>query len=205
MNEQNHIVEIPELLSNRICKRLIFKNDGLIIEKPFSFDEPVFISAEDITAFRLGVRWIRGFYFVLGRQFVIELKHQKDTTTKIKLISLYAIRDQRYNEIWLEIVDQIYRKYFSSHLQLYVELYQMGQLFNLSGLTFHADGVIWNRNKKLNYNQLAVSSYRTYFVIHNKNNPKQNISFNFLNDWNAYIIQSLLKYIVEQNEKILSA
>jgi len=204
MNEQKHIVDIPELFSNRICKRLIFKIDGLIIEKPFSFDDPVFIAAEDITAFRLGMRWIRGLYFIIGRQFIVELKLQDDSKTKIKLFSLYSIRDQRYNEIWLEIVEQLYHHYFSSQLQLYVELYEMGQSFNLSGLTFVDDGIIWNKNKKLNYNQVALSNYRTYFVIHNTNDPRQNISFKFLNDWNAYLIQSLLKYIVEDRKKILS-
>jgi len=178
--------------------------DGLIIEKPFSFDEPVFIAAEDITAFRLGMRWIRGLYFIIGRQFIVELKHQNGSKTKIKLISLYAIRDQKYNELWLEIVEQLYHNYFSSQLQLYVELYEMKQSFNLSGLTFLGDGIIWSKNKQLNYDQLALSNYRTYFVIHNTMNPRQNISFRFLNDWNAYLIQSLLKYIVEDRKKIFS-
>ncbi|EHQ30563.1 hypothetical protein [Mucilaginibacter paludis] len=204
MNEHEHIIEIPELLSNRICKRLILKFDGLVIEKPFIFDERQFIAVEDMVAFRLGIKWIRGIYFVLGRQFIVELKHQNGAITTIKLTSVYNIRNQKYDEIWSAIIDHVYCKYFSSHLQLYVELYEMGQTFNLSELTFNPDGITWDKNKNLHYNQISISCYRTYFVIHNKNNPKQNKSLSFLNDWNAYLVQALVRYIVEDRRKILS-
>lgn len=204
MDRHEHIVEIPELFSNRIYKRLIFRTEGLYIEKPFSFNEPQFIPAEEINGFRLGIRWMRGLYFVLSRQFTVELKHQTNCKTRIRFSSFYTIRNQQYDEKWSAIVELLYHYYISSQLQLYIELHQMGQAFTLSGLTFYSDGIVWEKNKKLAFRQVAISTYRSYFVIYNSNNPRQQISFNFLNNWNAYLIQSLLKHIVEENERILS-
>jgi hypothetical protein len=204
MNEQNHVLEIPHLLSNRIGKRLIFETEGLTIEKPFSFDPTVFIPAENMAALRMGVKWIRGMRFVLGRRYVIEIKHTNDSITKLNLHSYYGLRVQNYEEAWSDTISHLYSFYFSGQLNMYMELFQLGQSFDLLGVTFHANGISWGQNGILPWNQITTSNYRTYFVIHHKQNARINKSFNFLNDWNAHILQAMLKYVGEEHKKMFS-
>jgi len=204
MSEQNQILEIPGLFSNKISKRLIFETEGLTIEKPFSFDSSLFIPAENLSAIRLGVKWIRGLWCVLGRQYIIELKHPDGRITKLNLNSFYGLRVQTYEEAWTDTINHLYSFYFSGHLNLYMELLHMRQSFELLGVTFHNDGISWGKNGILPWRQIALSNYRSYFVVHHKQNVRLNKSFNFLNDWNAYILQAIIKYVIEEHVKMLS-
>ncbi len=201
---QPYIIEIPELLSNRIARRLIFEIDGLSIEKPLGFSTPQFIPFEDIVSLRSGIKWINGYWFTFGRQFIIELKHQDGTKTSIKLNSYYGIRRQIYDEVWSNIIDHLYSYYFASQLDLYIELHKLNQMFTLAGIRFHPNGISWDKNNIMPWKQIALSNYRTYFVIHRKDDVKQNKSFNFLKDWDAYFLQAMLKYVVEEHEKIFT-
>ena len=204
MNEQNHILEIPGLLSNRISKRLVFEPEGLTIEKPFSFDSSVFIPAENMSALRMGVKWIRGLRFVFGRVFIIEIKHTDNSITKLNLYSYYGLRVQSYEDAWSDTICHLYSFYFSGQLNMYMELFHIKQPFELLGVTFHADGISWGKNATLPWNQITTSNYRAYFVVHHKQNVRLNKSFNFLNDWNAHILQAMLKYVVEEHKKMFS-
>ncbi len=204
MNDQNQILEVPALFTNRISKRLIFETEGITIEKPFSFDSSTYIPAENLAAIRLGVKWIRGLWFVFGRQFIIELKLTDNTVTQLYMNSYYGLRVQTYEEAWNDTIRHLYGFYFSGQLNMYMELINIKQPFELLGVTFHPEGISWGKNSILPWNQIATSNYRSYFVVHHKQNVRLNKSFNFLNDWNAYLLQAMLKYVVEEHVKMFS-
>jgi hypothetical protein len=163
-----------------------------------------FIPAQNIAAIRLGVKWIRGLWFVFGRQFIIEIKHPDNHITKLNLNSYYGLRVQTYEEAWTDTISHLYSFYFSGQLNMYLELINIKQPFELLGVTFHSDGISWGKNGTLPWNQIATSNYRSYFVVHHKQNVRLNKSFNFLNDWNAYILQAMLKHVVEEQIKMFS-
>ncbi|WP_448699438.1 hypothetical protein ACFGVR_20760 [Mucilaginibacter sp. AW1-3] len=202
--EQNQILEVPGLFSNKISKRLIFETEGLTIEKPFSFDSSLFIPAENLSAIRLGEKRMRWFSFLSGKHFIIDLLHPDDSSTRIKLSSYYGMRLQTYEEAWTDTINHLYTFYFSSQLDLYLELLHMRQSFEILGVTFHEDGISWGNNGILPWRQIALSNYRSYFVVHHKQNVRLNKSFNFLHDWNAYILQAIMKYVIEEHKKMLS-
>jgi len=204
MEEQNQILEIPGLFSNKIRRRIIFETEGITIEKPFSFDSSTFVAAENIAAIRLGVRWIRGLWWVVGRQYIIELKLNNGNITKLNLNSYYNLRVQAYEEAWTDTINHLYTFYFSEQLNMYLELLHMRQPFEILGVTFHNEGISWGKNGIVPWRQIALSNYRTYFVVHHKQNIRLNKSFNFLNDWNAYILQAIMKYVIEEHKKLLS-
>lgn len=199
MNTSN-IVEIPSLLQNKTVKKLSFTNEGVTIEKPLSFDPSVFIPAENINAFRYGVKFTRGYRFVIGRRYFIEIKDLQNNILNVKLKSYYGIRREAYAKAWSETINQLWGNYFGKILEGQLELYNTNQAFEFAGIRFLYDGISWDTKNKLLWQEIALSNYQTYFMIHHAQNPKQHKGFNFANDWNALILQYLLKHIIEKHK-----
>lgn len=195
------VVEIPSLFQNKIAKRITFVADGFKIEKPLSFDPEVFLETGDITAFRYGITWTRGYKFVIGRQYWVEVKSRQHGITKIKLKSLYGIRRKIYGDAWSEIINQLWSTYFARVLAGQIELYHKLEVFEFAGLKFLYDGISWDSKNKLLWDEIALSNYKTYFMIHHVQNPRQHKSFTFSTDWNALVLQYLLKHIVKAYKK----
>ena len=198
MEHGHNLVEIPGLLQNKVCKRLLFSAHGLTIEKPLSYDKDVFIAAEDIAAFRYEVKWIHGYKFTFGRQYIVYIQDYNNKTFTIKLGSFYGLRRDVYHDLWLNILEQLWQYYFVNTLNYYVELHHIRQVFEIAGVKFHPHGISWGNSTSLFWNEIALSSYNNYFMIYRTENPKQHKSCSFANDWNAIILQSLLKRIVEE-------
>lgn len=198
-NDTSEIISVPGLIRNKIYKKLIFKSEGLTIEKPLSFDPPVFIAADDICAFRFGVNWIRGYAFTIGRQYVIQLEDSHKKTYDIKFSSYYTIRRKLYTQVWLDIFDKLWVNYFHKRFSYYYDLYHKKQTFDLVNVKFHPFGISWD-DRSLFWNEIALSNYKTYFVIHHREDLKKTKSCSFKNDWNAIILQHLLKEIIKEHD-----
>jgi len=194
--DASNVVEIPSFFQNKTSKKFTFTKEGIKIEKLMSFDPSVLLPSENICAFRYGVSLTRGYVFVIGRQYFIEIKDLQNKIFKIKLKSLYGIKRETYYKKWSDIFNQLWRNYFSDVLNYYTELYNIHQIFELAGVKFLSEGISWDNKNKLLWEEIALSNYRTYFMIHHIQNPNQNKSISFSTDWNAFILQSLLKRII---------
>ena len=204
MSDAPYIIEIPGLLRNKINKKIVFEKEGLTIEKTNSFIPGVFIPAEDINSFRFGVNWIRGYKFTFGRQYIIQVQDFNNNITSIKLGSYYQIRRKAYSKIWVEIFEQLWQYYFINSFNYYIELYKINQEFEIAGIKFQPFGISWH-NGNLFWNEIALSNYQTYFMIHHRDNVKKNVSLNFKNDWNSFILQCVLKEIVKEQNSYRSS
>ncbi|MDN3547151.1 hypothetical protein [Mucilaginibacter aquaedulcis] len=200
MNNDTCLIEIPALLNNKISKILTFKTEGLIIEKPSGFVAPDYIAAENITGFRYGVTWINGYAFTIGRQYFIDIQTEQQKTIRVRLGSYYGIRKRLYGSLWSEIIHQLWRNYFVNLYNYYYDLYNIHQTFELCGIKFHFGGIGWDSNNILPWNVISISNYYNYFMIYNCNNKKQNKSKTFAKDWNAVVLQALLRKIVEERK-----
>jgi len=191
------IIEIPSLFQNKTAKRLNFSHEGIKIEMPLSFDPEIFLDSADIIAFRYGVTWMRGYRFVIGRQYWIETKSRQHGVTKIKLKSIYGIKREVYGKIWSEIINQLWTYYFAPVLAEQIESYNKLEVFEFAGIKFLYEGISWDTKNKLLWDEIALSNYKTYFMVHHVQNPKQHKSFTFAIDWNALVLQYLLKHVVK--------
>lgn len=190
-------IEIPFLLQNKTIKKITIDINGVLIEKARSFDLPVFIPAEKIGALRYGVNWIKGYRFIVGRHYFIEIKDIEDKIFKIKLKSYYGLKREAYFELWNEIMNRLWQNYFLGMLNSYIALYEAKQPFELTGVRFLFEGISWDKNKVILWKDIGLSNYATYFMIHHKENPKEHTSRDFAKDWNALVLQRLLKEIVK--------
>ena len=192
-------VEVPGFLLAKNVKKFSFATEGITIE---SGSTKTFIAAENINAFRFRVVWFYGFYIPFGRQYIIETKDFNNKISQIKFTSIYGIRRKAYYKAWYDIFSQLWHHYFSNMFNYYVDMYNIRQAFELAGVKFDVDGISWDKKNKLLWNEIALKSYRSYFMIHHINDLRQHKSCNFGSDWNAYILQYLLKGIINQQKKI---
>jgi hypothetical protein len=202
MTAPSNNIEIPGLIPKRVIKRMVFADAGLTIEKPLSFKAKVFIPVENISAFRFGVQDFYSCKFAFCRQYFIETKDFNNKIFRIKLNSYYGIKRKTYYKVWAELLHYLWDFYLVNQLSYYTELYNIQQLFDLAGITFYADGIGWDNNNKLLWNEIAVKSYQNYFMIHHIDTPKQYKCCVFSIEWNAVILQSLLKDIVKEHKRV---
>lgn len=134
-------------------------------------------------------------------QYIIQLKDYNNKVHTIKLISVYGIKRKTYNKIWVSLCEKLWEYYFNSLVHYYAELFNLRQHFELSGVKFTNEGIEWDK-EKLTFNEIAISSYRTYFMIYKAENYKLNKSISFSSDWNAHILLAILKGIVQYNKEI---
>ena len=201
MTDPQNTIAITGLIQERVIKRIVFAPKGLTIEQPFGIRQSKFIACDSIAAFRFGVRELRGYKFSFGRQYFIEIKNFNCEIYRIKLNSVFGIKRKEYYRTWAELLQNTWDFYLDNQLNYYTELYNIQQLFELSGVTFHADGISWDKNNHLPWDKIAIKSYQNYFMIHHTDNARQYKCCVFSIDWNAVVLQSLLKEIVREHSR----
>ena len=194
-------IEIPAFFSKKISRILVFDEQGLSIEKPLSFDPVFTIDADKIVAFRYGINRIRGYKFYFGRQYIVELLDERGQIFPIKLSSIYGIRRNIYYSKWSDIVAALWHFYFSQLFEKRFEQYRCKERFDFAGIEFHPFGIKFDEYS-LFWNEIGLSNYRSYFVVHHREDLKKRKSFNFKNDWNAFVLQVLLKEIKKEQEQL---
>jgi hypothetical protein len=175
-----------------------FADSGVSIADPLSFDRDLFIPSENISAFRFGIKGMRFFKFTFCQKYFIEVKDYQNKIFRIKLSSYYGINSKAFFKVWADLLEHFWNFYMVDMLNFYTELFDIQQTFELSGVTFHDDGISWDGKNKLKWNQIIVNSYQTHFVIQHINDPKQSKCCVFSINWNAVILQALLKDIVKR-------
>lgn len=204
MTHCQSIIDIPGMIQAHTCKSVIFNDKGLTIEQPFKVGSKVFLKDTDIAAFRFGIKELRFSKFVLGREYYIEIKDFKCKITRIKLYSVYGVRRKEYYRIWADLLQNLWDFYFSNQLGYYTELYNIQQFFELAGVGFSTDGISWEKGNKLPWDKIEIKSYQNYFLIYHTDNPQDYKCCVFSIDWNAVILQSLLKDIIREHKKVHS-
>ncbi|HEY9000212.1 MAG TPA: hypothetical protein VIM89_02580 [Mucilaginibacter sp.] len=193
-----NIIEIPALISKKIVRKIVFAESGLSIEKPLNIDGGLFIPCENIAGFRFGIKDMHIFDMTFCRRYFIEIRDYQNKIYRLKLNSYYGFKRELYYKVWAEALDHFWDFYMESQLNFYMELFNIRQTFELSGVTFHDDGISWDDDNRLNWNEIAVSSYQTHFVIHHVEDLTRSKCCVFSIHWNAVVLQTLLKEIIKQ-------
>lgn len=199
MSQPLNIIEIPELVPKRFANKIVFSDSGVGIENPLSLrHSEVFIPCENISGFRFGIQGAHLFKLTFCHQYFIEIKDHQNKIFRIRFNSYYGINRKVFFKVWAELLECFWNFYMLNQLSFYTELYEIQQTFELSGVTFHADGISWDNENKLKWNEIAISSYQTHFVIHHIHNIEQSKCCAFSIHWNAVILQSLLNDIIKK-------
>jgi hypothetical protein len=202
MNDPATTIAIPGLIQNRILNKVAFAAEGITIRKPVNFNSRVFIPDENIAAFRFGIKRLSLNKLELGNQYFIEIKDFKGEIYRIVLNSCFGFKRKTYYNVWADLLQNLWDHYIDRQLSYYVELYNMQMEFELAGVVFQPDGVVLNKKDKLKWNEITTKSYQNYFLIQHINDPGKYRCCLFSVEWNAVILQSLLKEIVKEYTRV---
>jgi hypothetical protein len=161
-----------------------------------------------ITAYRFGIKWIRGIEFTIGREYQIFILGQQDKILKINFKSLYRIKRKEYHEKYAQIVNSLWSFYFFEISNNLFERFQNKEEFILCDvnftkehLTIKVTGVIREKKKEISWDKVGTRDYETYFTIFSLDDPA-NIyrGFSYLEDWNSDILNNLVKRILDSKK-----
>jgi hypothetical protein len=170
---------------------LTFDNNDRISVPPTKFLK------EDITAFRFGVKWIKGYSFVIGRIYCVDIKSSAGEVVKIRLKSIYGVNKEKLHEKYATIIDLLYGNYFDDMIMNYLQQFSDSNDFQLPGISFRQDGVLINKNNLITWEDLGTKSYSTYYAVFSKSDPTIYRAFEYLNDWNTAILYSVSREILK--------
>lgn len=168
-----------------------FDDNDLASAKPTRF----YIS--DIAAFRHGIKWIKGYQFIVGRIYCVDIKSKDERVIKIRLKSLYGINRKKLTQKYVDIVNALHDNIFDNFSRTYLDQFAKSIKFEILGVTFTASGLLFNNDKKLiEWGDVGTKSYSTYYAIFSKSNPAVYKTFEFLTDWNTGILYSVSRQIL---------
>lgn len=190
-------VDIPKLLSNDLYRKIVISKEGVAVESSHN-ETPLFIYSNELAAFRYGMKFITGYAFTVGRHYFIEIKTEHQKSIVIKFSSYYGFRKKVYRKAWRDIVTNLWNYYFVHHYLSHYYRHKNGENFEFFGMAFHESGISWDNKNLLPYTEIGLSNYVTYFMVYNKQNKSLQKSYNFMHDWNALALQSLLKTLMKE-------
>ncbi|QKJ30204.1 hypothetical protein HQ865_10660 [Mucilaginibacter mali] len=199
MSAENTI-SIPNLLS-RQGKIYCFADDCLIVSTDAYPDAKMVIPREKVLSLRFGVKWIKGLYFPIGRHFNIELKLDNNEIIPLKFSSYYGIKKDLYTDKFGELINAVWANLFQPDLLDIAERFKKREALFISGVEFNHQGVCWNDNELIPWDKVQLSNYKTYFAIRHADNALFNKSLRFSTDWDSYMLQQVIKNILEQRAK----
>jgi len=194
--EDSNVIEIPEFFGNKIKTLYIINKDGITVKNANTDKVSLFIKAKSINAFRYGVKFARGYAFYIGRKYWIEIKYNEDEILKIALNSYYRLKRKVYESAWRNITQMVWTCYFVDFLKQHIVDFNEKQEFEIAGFAINTDGVTIAPGKNLKWSDVAVSYYRTYFMVYKRDDPKIHKSGTFANDWNAFMAQEFFRRLL---------
>lgn len=163
---------------------------------------PAKILKQEINAFRFGVRWIKGYMFVIGRVYCIDINSTLGEVIKIRLKSLYGINKEKLAQKYSKILTTLYDVYFDDLIRQYLQQYDDLKDFEILGTTFRQDGLIISPKAiHIAWDDVGIKSYQTYFTVFSKSDPTVFKAFEYLNDWNTGVLYSVTSVILK-NKKL---
>jgi len=188
-----------------IKSSLFDRHRKLLVDKAFiEFDDKDLNSASptkflkhEVDSFRFGIKWIRGYKFIIGRIYCVDIKSVAGETIKIRLKSLYKVRRSQLAAKYSKIIAALYDNYFDDITRSYLSDFDNAKEIQILGVTFCEDGV-YLHNKKLLINWLDVGTkaYYTYYTIFSLSNPSNYRAFEYLKDWNTGILYGVSRRIL---------
>ncbi|MDB5119360.1 MAG: hypothetical protein JWN56_578 [Sphingobacteriales bacterium] len=154
-------------------------------------------SRGEVASLRYGVKFIRGYSFIIGRTYCIDIKSLDDRIIKIRLISLYGIRKTALFKKFNQILNAFFDTHHKDIVGYYLEIFESGIQVNILETAFRQSGVVINENE-VSWEDLGTKTYATYYALFSKKDPTIYKSFSYLNDWNSAVVYSFSKQVLSE-------
>lgn len=168
-------------------------------DKDDVYKKPTKFLRQDVEAFRFGVRWNRGYFFIFGRTYCIDIKSKNGEIIKLRLQSIYGIRKKRLGKKYSKILNAVFSQVLNEMTKSYMQLFSVGADFQIENAIFDRNGIRFKGKRKdetIQWKDVGTSAYASYYAIFSKSNPQNYKAFNYLSDWNSAVIHTVSRQIL---------
>lgn len=193
--------------SNSIISRhLLFNENFLKFENKNAVNTRIkTFSKHEITDYSFGVKWIR-FYFVFGREYIINIKNSKNEVINIKIRSYFGRNKIKNFKLYSAVLDNLWTYYFNDLVTILLEKFNSNEDFEIGEVLVTNDGILLKTGTTLRQKRVFIpcdkvrtTDYATYFSIYAVDDAaKTNRGYSYLNDWNTAVIYSVLRTILKK-------
>ena len=161
-------------------------------------DQPSLIMKDEIEAFRSGIKWIKGYQFVIGRIYCIDIQAKNKKILKLRLKSMYGIRKRQLHEKFSKIVNALYGCFFHDIAVKLIDEFIDGKVVEIAGVTLSHEGMTLNSKMTLiSWEDVGTKTYETYYAVFSKSNPNQYKAFEYVSEWNVDLLYSVLEHVLK--------
>ncbi len=202
MKEELNITYKPNIAGT--SKQLIISKEsiqlnsvGKEIEKVLHFDK------RDVAEYRFGMKWIRGYAFTIGREYQIFIKDWMDRVIKISFKSIYGYRKNELHERYSKIIRALWDHHLTDIASAYYQQISKGETVHICGveitnrdITIESQNILNKKKIVIPWELLGTQEYHTYYALFSIENPAElNCTYNYLDDWNAGLLFSVIETI----------
>jgi hypothetical protein len=189
---------MTQTLKLSLKSTLLSKEKILLIDPEFiEFDNTNF-SKFEIAELRYGIKAIKGYRFVIGRIYCIDIKTLDEKIIKIRLKSLYRVRKHKLGEKYKIILKALFENFINDICQSFIDKFNNKVDFNLLGTTFTQNGVILNKTTEtIPWFDLGTRNYWSYYSLFSITDSRKYRIFYYLSDWNTIVLYSVSRHILK--------
>jgi len=156
---------------------------------------------QDIAEFRFGINWIQGYKFTIGREYQIFVKDWMDRVIKINFRSLYGYKRKELHQLYGKIIGAIWDNHLTEITSVFLQQILDGEAVEICGVRITKKEITIEPRKILNKKKITIpweflgtKNYETYYALFSTENPSElNCTYNYLDDWNAGILFSVIE------------
>ena len=181
-------------------RKLVLAEDYVEFEnKNLKGQEFTKFNKADIVDFKHGMDWIVWYKFTVGRQFSITFKDKKNKELKILFKSYFGFNGH-YNQMYAEIVDDIWKYYHQDIVNKYLDKFYNNEELKIRKLKMNQEGIeLPGQSSILAWDRIDIKEYYRYFVICDKENPQIHSRVSH-NEYETEILWSTIKTILKEKE-----
>jgi hypothetical protein len=182
-------------------KQLTVSDQFIQLKAAGKDDKGTRLDKQDIVAYRFGVKWINGYKFTIGREYQIFVKDSFGCVLKIGFKSLYGYKRNELYAQYNDVMKAIWDNHLSDLATNYLQQVSSGETIRICGVeitqttvTIEARKILNKKKVTLPWELVGTKDYATYYAIFSTENPaEENSTYNYLDDWNAGILYSVIE------------
>lgn len=209
MNKDEFYADVKVWPLSRKKHTLLISKDIIKYNSPGMLGESfkVFASNE-ISAFRWGVKWLKGLEFPIGREYQLFIRNNSNEEISIRFRTYYRFGRKRLDKLFNDILQSAWKFIFLPMVKNYLDRFAAGEEFELCGVRFIDSGIyikamrfVDEETKFIPWDKVGTHLYRSYVALYSLSNPTDiNRGYYFHTDWNASILNSVVTSILKHKK-----
>jgi len=165
-------------------------------------DSQLSIPKDDVDSIRYTARRVR-YYFYLYTYFKIDIRGFSGQTIRIRLFSLFGYHKKQIANRYGDILQYLYHHFFRDLVLHYLDLFANGIDFDIAGLVFTQQGIKFsNKAEMIPWQEVDTRDYLSYFSVFSKKDNYNYRAYNYWDDWNTTILNTVIISILKRKELV---